>query len=176
MLCLSNFYFDKRRFTQTHVTFGSRIMSSACVLTSILGQFVLNMLILCFAGFTFDQDLTLPFSARFFSNQKCLKLHAWLSLRTKARMPTWVDPSRPHDLKVRHVVAECSRAGVWRFHVIVAGAATQEGGGERRAPEGEEGWSDVQEEECSGSSGGGHFSSSGKDSKLPSKLCSNSFK
>lgn len=65
--------------------------------------------------------------------------------------------------------AYCQTLQVCDVLELIAGAPTPESGGERRAPEGEERWSDVQEEKCGRSSWGRHFPSSGKDSELPGK-------
>lgn len=52
---------------------------------------------------------------------------------------------------------------------INAGASPQESGGERRAPQGEERWSDLQKKKCVCTSGRGDFSPSGKNPKLSGK-------
>lgn len=52
---------------------------------------------------------------------------------------------------------------------INTGASPQESGGERRAPQGEEGWSDLQKKKCVCISGRCDFSPSGKNPKLPGK-------
>lgn len=52
------------------------------------------------------------------------------------------------------------------FSFVILGASPQESGGQRRAPQSEERWPNVQEEKCGCTSGRGHFSTARTISEL----------
>lgn len=84
--------------------------------------------------------------------------------RTKAKTPMWVFMGSWWGFICDQSLS--STSFTHSFSTSNAGTSSQESGGERRAPQGQERWSDVQKKKCVRTSWRSNFSPAGKNRKL----------
>lgn len=153
-----------------------------CITNRKRSIWVSNCLAWHYTGLVITRQFKVSFTDSLFSPRKnTTKLHftaAKLPWHLKmsenaARLNKFKNKGKDANVSLLEQVASVSLIHELQLHMcdlvslrINAGASPQESGGERRAPQGEEGWSDLQKKKCVRISGWGDFSPSGKNPKL----------